>query len=55
MPEKILTHLLTPTSKQQRIAFFSAVIIGLLCHLYIMVNYLPNHDGTINIYNTQKI
>lgn len=54
MPENILTHLLKRTSKQQRIAFFSAVIIGLLCHLYIMVNYLPNHDGTINIYNTQK-
>lgn len=27
--------------------FFSTVVFGLLAHLYIMVNLLPNHDGFI--------
>lgn len=28
-----------------RTVFFSTIVFGLLAHLYIMVNLLPNHDG----------
>lgn len=36
-----------------KLAFYSALIIGLLTHLYIFVHRFPNHDGLLNIYSSQ--
>lgn len=39
--------------KEWKIAFFSAIIIGLIAHSYIFLNNFPNHDGLYNIYDDQ--
>ena len=39
-----LSHLWARISKNMRVAFFSAFIMGLLVHLYMLTNKFPNHD-----------
>lgn len=53
MPEELYNKIKKVIKREWKIAFFSAVIIGLLTHMYIFTNMLPNHDGLINIYNSQ--
>lgn len=53
MPEEFFATMKKKIAPEWKKAFFAAVIIGLLTHLYIFVNYTPNHDGLSNIYNTQ--
>ena len=53
MPEQVLKSLKEKIKYEWVLAFFSTIIIGLLAHVYVFVNRLPNHDGIINIYNTQ--
>ena len=40
--------------KEWKIAFISTIIIGLITHMFIMVNNLPNHDGLLNIVGNQE-
>ena len=53
MPEQVLKSLKEKIKFEWVLAFVSSVIIGLLAHAYVFLNRLPNHDGIINIYNTQ--
>lgn len=53
MPEEFFASIKKKIAPEWKRAFFAAIIIGLLTHLYIFVNYSPNHDGLSNIYNTQ--
>lgn len=53
MPEEFFSKCKLMIKKEWKIAFFSAVVIGFLTHMYVFTNMLPNHDGLINIYNTQ--
>ncbi|MEK3952563.1 glucosyltransferase domain-containing protein [Psychrobacillus sp. FSL K6-1464] len=53
MPEQILEKFKTWLRPEWKSAFIASVVIGFLIHLYAFVNYLPNHDGLINIHNTQ--
>lgn len=53
MPDQVLTSLKGKIKFEWVLAFFSTVIIGFLAHSYIFLHRLPNHDGIINIYNTQ--
>lgn len=53
MPEDILEKIKKGIKKEWKISFFSTIIIGFLTHMYIFTNRIPNHDGLINIYNTQ--
>lgn len=53
MPDQVLTSLKEKIKYEWVLAFLSTVIIGLLAHVYVFLNRLPNHDGIINIYNTQ--
>ena len=53
MPEQILMSLKEKIKYEWVLAFCSTVIIGLLAHVYVFLHRLPNHDGIINIYNTQ--
>ncbi|MBM7701315.1 glucosyltransferase domain-containing protein [Metabacillus iocasae] len=39
--------------KEWKVAFISTIVLGLLTHMYVFTNMLPNHDGLTNIYNTQ--
>ena len=53
MPGQVLISLKEKIKYEWILAFLSTVIIGLLAHVYVFLNRLPNHDGIINIYNTQ--
>jgi hypothetical protein len=53
MPEEFFATLKKKIAPEWKKAFLAAVIIGFFTHLYVFVNYIPNHDGLINIYNTQ--
>ena len=53
MPEQFLEKFKQWLRPEWKTAFIASIIIGFLTHLYAFVNYLPNHDGLINIYNTQ--
>lgn len=52
MPEDLIAKI--KIKKEWKTAFFSAVIIGFLTHMYVFTNMLPNHDGLNNIYNAQR-
>ncbi|MBU9673913.1 glucosyltransferase domain-containing protein [Planococcus sp. CP5-4] len=54
MPEHLLLRLKNNIKPQWKTAFFAAIIIGFLTHLYIFTNTLPNHDSLFNIYGSQK-
>ena len=53
MPEEFFSKLKKVIKREWKIAFFSAIIIGFLTHMYVFTNMLPNHDGLINIYSSQ--
>lgn len=40
---------------QQKLAFRSAMIAGVLVHMYKFTNTLPNHDSLFNYYSSQNI
>ena len=41
--------------KEWKLAFFSALIIGMLAHIYKFTNTLPNHDALYNMYSNQNM
>lgn len=53
MPEQLFSLLKSKIKTEWRYAFFSAIIIGLITHLFVFTNRLPNHDSLYNIYNSQ--
>lgn len=53
MPETVFTKIKTAIPYKFRLAFIAAIIIGLLTHMYVFMNRLPNHDGLLNIYSSQ--
>ncbi|PYF07580.1 glucosyltransferase domain-containing protein [Ureibacillus chungkukjangi] len=52
MPENIL-KIKEKIPYEWKLAFCTSVIIGLLTHIYVFTNRLPNHDGLLNIYGSQ--
>ncbi|KIL46629.1 hypothetical protein KP77_27560 [Jeotgalibacillus alimentarius] len=54
MPEDLLKWMKNHIRREWKIAFIAAAVIGFLTHMYVMTNTLPNHDGLINVYNTQE-
>lgn len=38
-----------------KLAFWSAVVLGLVVHLYKLTNLLPNHDSLYNFYSSQNM
>lgn len=52
---KILTFYKEKISKEQKIAFYSAVIIGFIIHFYKFSNTLLNHDSVFNYYSSQNM
>ena len=54
-PDAILGKLLSLFAPaNRRAAFLSALVGGLLCHLYILTNMLPEHDWQYNFYADQS-
>ena len=55
MGESIMRLYRETVKKEWKIAFFSAVIVGFLVHIYKFTNYFPNHDGLFNFWSTQNM
>ena len=55
LPEKILGKLKSNIQPQWKIAFFSAIIVGLIAHLYKITNWLPNWDSLVFRYDAQNM
>lgn len=53
MPDQLFSLFKTKIKKIWLYTFFSAIIIGIITHLFVFTNRLPNHDSMFNIYNTQ--
>ena len=55
MPEKIISKLKKNILPQWKICFISAVVIGLVAHLYKITNWLPNWDSLVFRYDSQNM
>ncbi len=55
MPEKFLKKLNTHILPQWKTCFFSALLVGLLAHLYKITNWLPNWDSLVFRYDSQNM
>lgn len=55
LPEKIINKLKNNILPQWKICFISAVVIGLVAHLYKITNWLPNWDSLVFRYDAQNM
>lgn len=55
MPEKVLKKLNTKILPQWKVCFVSAIIVGLIAHLYKITNWLPNWDSLVFRYDSQNM
>ena len=55
MPEKALKKLNSHILPQWKVCFFSALVVGLLAHLYKITNWLPNWDSLVFRYDSQNM
>lgn len=55
MPERIISKLKKNILPQLKICFISAVVIGLVAHLYKITNWLPNWDSLVFRYDAQNM
>ena len=55
MPEKVFIKIKKSILPEYKICFLSALFIGLLAHLYKLVNHLPNWDSLVFRYDAQNM
>ena len=55
MPEKALKKLKSHILPEWKVCFFSALLVGLLAHLYKITNWLPNWDSLVFRYDSQNM
>ncbi len=55
MPEKIIGKLKKNILPEWKICFWSAIIVGLIAHLYKITNWLPNWDSLVFRYDAQNM
>lgn len=55
MPEKVLKKLNLFVQPQWKVCFFSAIVAGLLAHLYKITGWLPNWDSLVFRYDSQNM
>ncbi len=55
MPEKVLKKLNTYILPEWKVCFFTALLVGLLAHLYKITNWLPNWDSFVFRYDEQNM
>ena len=41
--------------REWKLAFLSTFLVGLLCHMPIMLRDIPNHDGLASMYFDQNM
>ncbi|KYG90274.1 hypothetical protein A0U40_08530 [[Bacillus] sp. KCTC 13219] len=55
MPENIINNIKSKVSKRFKSSFLTTFIGGILVHLYVLTNKLPNHDSALSIYFDQDM
>lgn len=55
MPEVILKKIKNSIPYQFKVCFISALIIGLIAHIYKLTNWLPNWDSLVFRYDPQNM
>ena len=55
MPEKLISRLKNNILPEWKTCFWSAIIIGLIAHLYKITNWLPNWDSLVFRHDTQNM
>lgn len=55
LPEKMLKKVNSYILPAWKICFFSAILVGLLAHLYKITNWLPNWDSLVFRYDSQNM
>lgn len=55
LPEKTIKRLKNNIPHQYKLCFFSALIVGLIAHLYKITNWLPNWDSLVFRYDAQNM
>ena len=55
MPEELFGKLKKNILPQWKVCFWSAIIVGLIAHLYKIVNWLPNWDSLVFRYDAQNM
>ena len=55
MPDKTLRKLNEKILPQWKVCFFTAIIVGLLAHIYKITGWLPNWDSLVFRYDPQNM
>ncbi len=55
MPEQIINKIKKSILPQWKVCFISALVMGLIAHLYKITNWLPNWDGLVFRYDAQNM
>lgn len=55
MPEQIINKIKKSVLPQWKVCFISALIMGIIAHLYKITNWLPNWDGLVFRYDAQNM
>lgn len=53
-PGNVMFHLKQHLKREWFICFLTTVIVGLIAHMYKLVNTLPNWDSLLNVYSDQN-
>ncbi len=54
-PSEVLAYLKKNIKKEWKVAFWSAVLLGLLIHMPMMMRDIPNHDGLDSMHFSQNM
>ena len=55
MPEQIINKIKKSILPQWKVGFISALIMGIIAHLYKITNWLPNWDSLVFRYDSQNM
>jgi hypothetical protein len=55
MPEEIIKKIKNNIPVQWKACFISALVVGLIAHLYKIVNWIPNWDSLVFRYDSQNM
>lgn len=54
-PLEVLTNVRNKIKPQWKLAFYTIFIVGLIAHMMIIINDIPNHDGLDSMYFDQNM
>ena len=55
LPEKVIQKIKTSILPQWKACFWSAMVVGLIAHIYKLTNWLPNWDSLVFRYDAQNM